>query len=668
MMNIFASLLVSNMAMAETGRTYKIVSKRASDAGGGGTNSSKAGATITQASSETILPDRSKATQVRECKLDQGESEYIPLEMYETLTKHGEPLEISIKDNNLVEVKLNRYLVACGKVIPELEQNPVTLDVMVLLKIQKDGKTLKYSEYLNCLEEKKFVKDEALDHSGIADSNYSSLAYTLPFNFDRQKDIQKTAKVTFGYPYAFSDPVTGYGAKNGFVSQDIVPGSNCMLEEKIASEPVYINKGRDVLLAEIEAICNSGNLDNLKDVLRSLGNMEALRGDMENVRHQLSMRLLESALAESEKYMKQMEKIEDKINTSKSEMTEQEARKEINKYVELVKKLDETYLNPAITVLDQLMTERQALIDATEDEDTIAADLARFDKQIAELNNGIAAFSERNQTAHANIYSMMQKYALNDAAKKVEDVRLKSHFFARVNAGGGDQTRGKPITVETANKEHQKRSKNFTKTLNEWKDVYLVSKGNMEPIHRVERERTQAITRMNSRYQKMEEGLMKDYQSSCKVGMLGTLQNQAKCQRFLGTVQKKREQELRRREKDLYYIKAKNTTLDKMGMSYNDYQNQMAKRELAGEDGYASYGSSGEYHDYDASYSDLYPLYDGPTGGTAYGGNMFSFGQQDPQQQMMGAMGGMGQQPMTLQAPSMMQNYQGQQGGGWANF
>ena len=137
---------------------------------------------------------------------------------------------------------------------------------------------------------------------------------------------------------------------------------------------------------------------------------------------------------------------------------------------------------------------------------------------------------------------------------------MKSHLYSRVYAGRADERRGSPLTFETANQQQFKKIQNFEKVLNGWTDVYLVGKGNMLPIRRVERERQGAIDRMNSRYATFERKEMTDYNSYCSAGMLGGMRNPVKCREFVNGRQRRMDRELKRRERDLIYIKGRNET------------------------------------------------------------------------------------------------------------
>jgi hypothetical protein len=139
------------------------------------------------------------------------------------------------------------------------------------------------------------------------------------------------------------------------------------------------------------------------------------------------------------------------------------------------------------------------------------------------------------------------------------------------------------------------------------------------------------------------------------------VKNPIQCQTFLQGVEKRRNLELKRRDKDLAYVKTRNEKLEKMGISYNTYQQKQAERALAEEDS-SPYGSS--YSGYETTFEERFPQYDpsalGSTSAmnTAYNPYMYQMG--GGQQQGGGIMGyqpNMGmQQPQYYGTPGQYQH------------
>jgi len=172
---------------------------------------------------------------------------------------------------------------------------------------------------------------------------------------------------------------------------------------------------------------------------------------------------------------------------------------------------------------------------------------------------------------------------------------------------------------------------------------------------------------MYSRYAAFEKKEMSDYSSYCSVGMLGSVKNPVKCKEFVNGRERRMNTELKKREKDLVYIKSKNQMLTRMGTSYNEYQRNLASQETEESDVYDPTGAS--YTSYEDNFSERFPGYYGPTSSTAYDASMYNMGG------VSGSMGmGQGQMQMAQQQQyggqpgyqyQMQPQMGGQQMGGW---
>lgn len=581
------------------------------------------------------------------CKQDPDASPYFPLDFFQQISRDGSPLQFEIRDNNKIMVKIPSSLDLCGKFKPQMFQDPTTKNITIMMTTD-NGKT--YGEYVKCLEENKVLEDGKVDHDKIEGKNYSEYSYTLDYDFDKVKDLKKTLKLTFGYPKAHQGK-DGYPSPYGVDSSVELPSSLCMSAEKVASETIYINKGQDALLEELKATCNSRDAQRIAEARKSIGNAEALKDIAEDIKSKLDAAYLVAVKEDVAKIFAEMTKIEDEINKNK-DMDEATAKKKTKRYAELAKELDEKFLNPAIYRLDNLMKKYADL----EDGDV----KTKMAEEIKKLNEDIAQFAKRNSTSLINLYSLMEKYALTDSAKVIEGIRLKSFLYSKVYPGGSaNDPRGKAMTFEDANQKQVKGEQGFDRTLGDWTDVYLVGQGSMVPIRKTEAERQRAITKMNSRWQQYQQNEYKNYYQYCAVGMTGGVKNPIQCQTFLQGVEKRRNTELRRRDKDLAYVKSRNEKLEKMGISYNAYQHKQAERALAEEDSFP-YGSS--YSGYETTFEERFPQYDSSSLGSTtamnagYNPYMYQMGGQQQGGGIMGYQPNMGmQQPQYYGTPGQYQ-------------
>ncbi|AUO00098.1 hypothetical protein DOM21_00230 [Bacteriovorax stolpii] len=684
--NLLASLLMTESAFARIQGVRTPSTGESKPSNGAATrNSSSNTVKKSEATKEEVIT--SQANSMASCDGDQDKEKYYPLELFQQLTRDGDSINIEQRAGNKIVVRIPPIINVCGNFLPELRQDKDSKNVTVLMRLVKRDESGKdvdqtYAQFEECLSsyklkgkdgvESPILVDGQLKHDDIPGKLYSENIYSMDYEFDKKADVKKSVTLTFGYPKAYNDPRNGYKPLFGIEDRvkGSVPGESCMLAEKIADDSTFINKGQDVLIEEINAICKSGDAQKIAEARRSLGNADALKDIADKIKAEMDAGYLNAVKADVARIDGELKKIEEKLNKQRDTMDEATAKKEIAKYADLVKELDNKFLNPAIYRVDTLMQKRAGLEDG-------APEMKAIDDEIKKLNEEIGQFSKRNPTSFASVYSVMEKYAINDAAKTVEDIRLKSYLYSKVYAGPTDEKRGKPLTFEAANKQQVEKLQRFDKTLNDWTDQYLVGQGNMYPIKKTENERQAAIDRMNSRYAAFEKKEYQDYNSYCAVGMLGSVKNPVKCKEFVSGRDKRMSAELKRREKDLYYIKGRNDKLTKMGTNYNEYQRKVASREEAEADMYEPYGSS--YTSYEDNFADRYPGYYGPTTSTAYDASMYNMGGQSaammmgqqqqqmyyPQQQSQMMYGQ--QQGYQYQMPQMNQ-MGGQQMGAWPSI
>lgn len=670
--NVLATLLSAETAMARIeGVRSPVTREESSDAGRPGKGTPTKTSTATKEEAQKIL-----AVNEAKCSGDQDTEKYFPQALFSQLTRDGDGLTIEKRPNNKIVVKIPPILNVCGDFVPELKQNKDTKNVSILMKLigtrkekvvvngaeevkETKNAELTYKEFEDCLKEEKILVNEKINHDGIPGKKYTSNVYSMDYDFDKKKDIQKSVTINFAYPNAYSDPKTGYDPLFGFDEKSSVPGEACMLAEKISDVPVYINKGRDVYIEEINTICKNGTAQEIANARNTLGNADALKDIADKIKEEMDAGYLTKAKAEVEEIYKKMKKLEDKLGTGKDSLDEKAAKKVIAEYAEEAKKLNRTFLSPAIYRLDTLMQKRSKI----EDED--APELKAIDSEIKKLNTDIRTFAKDRKDGLTSVYYVMEKYATNEDAKVIEDVYQTSSLYGSVYAGRPDE-RGKPKSFEVAARKQEANMKVFDKVLTDWSDVYQVGKGNMFPIKKVEKERQNTIDRMNSRYAAYEKKEYSDYQNYCGIGMLGSVKNPVKCKEFVSGMDKRRSQELKKREKDLMYIKGKNETLGKMGNTYNEYTRKMASEEQGDPDN--RYDTS-SYSNYEESFSERFPAYAGPNSSTTYDASMYNMGgvsnsmSMGQQQMMMPQM--QQQQGYQYQMPQMQQQ---QQMGSWPSI
>lgn len=672
--NLLASLLMTEAAMA------RIQGVRTPPGGSDSTTNTPSGRPSNVVVTEGQKEDFSTVIAVNNstCNNDSDAEKYFPMEFFSDIVRdEGAKIDIQLRPNNKVVVKVPPAINTCGAFVPELRQNKETKNLTVMMKLigtkketvkQPDGTEkivetpntlLTHKEFLECMQTQKFMvaqpgkKEKVLDFSLVEPKQYSESTYTMDFEFDKKKDVKKTVTVTYGSPKSYFHPgATGYKSLFGFDDRVSVPGEACMRSEKVASEPLYVNKGQDVLIEEINAICRTGDAQKIAEARRSLGNAEALKDIADKIKADMDAGYLAAVKTDADRIYKRMKAIEE-LTYKEPNMDVSKAKKLIEEYASLASELNTKLLDPAITQLASLIKRREAVEDDS-------AEAKNLDAEIKKLNMTIKEFHTKSNSPITYVYRQAEKYALIDDARTMEDIILKSEAYGRVYVGKNDTdgagARGPKLTLESAQAFQTQGVQKFEKVLVDWHDKHLVSQGNMLPIQKTERERQAVIDRMNKRWADYEKKEYTDFNNYCGVGMLGSVKNPVKCNEFRSGMERRRNLELKKREKDLYYIKGRNEKLEKMGSVYNNYQRER-ERKMASEDAaeISRYDSASSISGYEDSFLDRFPGYFGPTTSTNYDPSQFNMGQ-----------GFMGQQQMMMQ-PQMQQQYypQQQQMSGW---
>lgn len=536
------------------------------------------------------------------CKQDPLESTYFPLDFFQQISRDGRQLEFEIRENNKIMVKFPPSVDACGKFVPQLVQDPQTKNMTIMIKEEKGTK---YGDYLKCLEDKKMTDGTNILHDTISGGNYSEYSYVLDYDFDKNADITKTVKVSFGFPTAFQGK-DGYNPAYGFEDGAELPSSMCMKTEKVAPTSLMVNKGRDLILQELSKICQEGNAQRIAEARRSIGNADALKGLVEELQNNLDAGYLIAVKKDVDNIFSEMGKIEERISKEGKTLDESTSKKIMSKYAELAKDLDSKFLNPAIFRLDNLMKKRA---DMNEGE---ARD--KIDEEIAKLNDDIGAFAKPGHLTA--VYGLMEKYALLDQEKTIEDIRLKSFLYSKVfPSSGRNDKRGKALSFVDANKRQVAGMQNNSVLLAQWLDVYNAGTGDKAPIARTENERKSLIENMNNRWVKYKQQEQTQYQEKCGVGWTGSVKDPLGCQALQQGMKQREEYQLQLRSRDLKTIQAIDTRLGKMAVGYNQYLKQEAQAKIdesfnMGPVGAAS--ASGA----DPAFENQFPQYNPPTGGT----------------------------------------------------
>jgi hypothetical protein len=591
-----------------------IVGLRSSGVSGSHPGKTSVAVVVSPGKSVTEKVDIKEGTALASCKQDPNAATYFPLDFFQHISRDGSSLTFEQRPDNKILVKIPPSIDACGKFKAQTYQDSTTKDVTVFMQTE-DGKT--YAEYLACLAEKKILVNGKIDHDAIEGKYYSEYPYAVDYSFEKDKDIKKSIKLSYGFPKAFAGK-DGYQSPYGIDEAVNLPSSLCMVAEKIGTDATYLNKGQDVLIEELNAVCKTGDAQRIAEAKKSIGNADALKDIADKIKSELDAGYLLAVKKDVDQIYADMGKIEDRLAKEIDTIDEATGKKLTKRYAELAKDLDSKFLNPALDRLDELMKQAADL-------DTEDAKRKEIDEEIKKINEGVSTFALARQNALSPVYSVMEKYAINDAAKTIQDIRLKSFLYGSVYPGPQDEKRGKPLTFDGANKKQYAGMEKFDRVLRDWTDQYQVGKGNLSPILRTEKERSMAYTRMNKRWYDYQINEQTKYQKYCSVGMTGAVKNPVQCRAFQSSAKQRMNVELNKRKKDLSYIQGRNNKLTKMSTSYNAYQ----ERRVADESELTEFDPYGSpYSNYDDSFVDRFPGYYGAQEYTTYDPSLFSIGGQ----------------------------------------
>lgn len=593
------------------------------------------------------------------CNSSIDDEKYFPLSFFDEIARDD---KAQIKFENKAEkkkilVSVPSVLNVCGQFVPEFRQDKNSKNITILMKLigfktekvvvdgvetKKQVKVnLTHRDFENCLTEKGYIKEGKIDWEKIPDNGFTESITDFDYDFDKKTESQNSVKVTYGYPKSY-DSSKGYQPKFGFDDNAKVLGEACMKSENVADKPFYINKGREALIQEINAICLSGTAQEIANARNTLGNADALKDIAEKIKAEMDIGYLAAVKKDVDQIYKNLSSIEDKILRDKDSMTEKKAKELVSEYADNLKKLDEIFLEKAVTRIDVLIQRREKMKD-----DSPEAKAA--DAEVKALNAQIGEFSKRG-AGLTYLYDIMEKYATIDSAKVVEDIYLKSRLYSQVYTGDSEG-RPKALSFEDAKQKQINGMKKFDRVADEWSDVYLVGKGNQYPAIKTQREAQAIATRMNTRLATFQKKEMEDYNSYCTAGMTGGMRNPTRCREFISGKQKREAAQYKKRETDLKSIAGKERKLSKMTAAYSEYD--MKRNAMKDKEEYERYDSS-SISGYEDDFSERFPGFSGSVN-TAYDPSMYS----------MNGQAGMAPNPFMGQQQQMQfqQNPQIQQGG-----
>lgn len=441
------------------------------------------------------------------------------------------------------------------------------------------------------------------------------------------------------YPRGYSAP---YGKPDtiGMPKDGSMGDLTCGYVANLSDKSVFANKSDEYVAFESarEACSNSDYEKVLAEVSKLENSTVGNAGPLLNMMRKVLISLREK---EAESIFEDMDKIDDSLEPDDDDLAEgrrvgmdkSDAKKAVQKFANLAAKLDRTILRPSIKELKNLL---EKLEDATGDA------RVKIDDRIEELNKIIAQFSDKKDE-FINVQKAMQLYGILDNAEQIEEIRLVSQHFGQVYAGDKDADRGKPKSIEKANKAINKDLKKYKReTIGAWREEKAIRNGSKVPMLAAKRRRDARYERMNKSYSSYQDTEKRDYKRYCGSNFFGGQKNPVRCKYHMAGYERRQQTYLRSRARDLKDVTSGTTRLNNLNSLYASEQRRIAS--ARGADNPFDFSSGFNYSDPLGLYGDTSSAgsFDASLfGGANMGGDaMFNLGGNNYQQMLM--MGGQG--------------------------
>lgn len=591
------------------------------------------------------------STPTLSCTKDNNDG-YLPLGFLYDLVDHPQDISLRRTDRNTAIIKIPKHISACLNL--DFEFRNVGDDKIVAIK-----NTYNYSKeevgvatdaelnamnsddkYVACLKSKELLiekPDGTLAFDGRKAESDGHVTYSAETEFDLAvADPSKSMRLFFASPKAREYQIQ-WGDQGVPESPTDWP---CLETERFAKEDPYLYVSEeDKLTFSANQACETQDYETILRELSELRTSSA--GNAQDLIKILEVALEDAKTKRIEKIYERMEEIENLFAPSREDtaagrltgLSETRAKKLGREYGDLLEEVNEVLYNPSILEIDRLMTELDAGVIESREEEIM--------ERITTLNEQIGVFAKKDQRSLGKVYDGLKEFALTSEALKIEGFRLKSLNFSRVGPSSGRSSRS--ISIEQADKNIKSTLKRFdTETLRNWEDINLAKSGNAAPIRDLQRQAQQNVQRMERDQAQFIQREMQQEQKACASNFIGGVRNPMECQRFRAGQQRRLRSFQARQQRQRQALQSAAQRASQLELYYAEAQRQLASER---EDDFGFYEDDpfGFYNDNGDS-SSLYNI-----GGPQFNNNVMQMGMPQQQPGM-----GMGQPPMGgLQRPMM---------------
>lgn len=432
-------------------------------------------------------------------------------------------ISMEITPEGKFKYEIPRHYKACGEIILVPEKISGSSDYQVSVVLRKDGANQTHDQIIECIQNNGKLVDGNIDHDSIEYGDYSSKIVSPASNPLPGFSKEVSSRLYYKWPSDFNSS-NNYPTK---MSSEYPRGINdveksCFAYHKGDSVRGYLTE-RDLWLEKVEKACQGeGKAEEILKLKKEIKGIRSLADMMDQISQALDGQYVLKALEDAEtNFMKPLSEMESKIS---GPAIKDRIRliAEVNKYEELMKKMERELVEPIQARINELIAKSSA----AEDHEKL-----RIDEEITKLKEGLAKLL---RSSGANYNATLQRLAnegISTQAKTVMVINEKIKLYTQLNED-------KIKSFAEVSKRLKKYDVEKTEMTNLWKDLYSVRTGDKEPLERNARLIQNETKRLQVSWEKTQESMRKKINKDCS----GLWVNQQKCQKAIQAAYKEKAQ------------------------------------------------------------------------------------------------------------------------------
>lgn len=456
----------------------------------------------------------SGASVTKTCGSNVDKEEFYPQSLLKLMTMNQkDAIKVTVdQKNKKISVKLIDMYKGCGSFKPVMTDSAEgKISISVVLEEKSKNKTFK--DLKECLENKKVLVNEEIDHTKTTDEDYETSESV--FNYDTPKN-NKSLKLVYAHPQSYQSGLKQIFKIPDTKIDDSIKLNDCKLAEKLDPESTLLYKGTSEMIDEIKKICESGDAQKIAEAINSLGNFEQLSQITDDLKTALNVAYVDAIAKKNKASFERMSELNREL--SNSNLTEEEAQSKMTEFRKEVEAYNRDYLDNALVSLNDLVQRARAMD---------KKDPARkgLDDQILSLNKEIGDFNTR-VSRMTGVGEAVKKYALIDDGRFIEDIRLRSQVFSSVYPSDSlPFGRTKALSFKDAERLRERGLELFDKKSEIISDAYGAGRGDVAPFRKYVAQYRKANSELEKFYKKIQEEETALFKKHCQ----GFFVNQNTC-------------------------------------------------------------------------------------------------------------------------------------------